>query len=72
MTSPEALNSKLENGNSEPESKHNNTEQQAHYIRLGETRLEPITITFGATVLSDTLSVWPKSLGSIHPVEVRR
>lgn len=25
--------------------------------RLGETRLEPITITFGATVLSDTLSL---------------
>ena len=26
-------------------------------VRLGETRLEPITITFGATVLSDTLSL---------------
>ena len=25
-------------------------------VRLGETRLEPVTITFGATVLSDTLS----------------
>jgi Kef-type K+ transport system membrane component KefB len=26
-------------------------------VGLGETRLEPITITFGATVLSDTLSL---------------
>ena len=26
-------------------------------VRLGETRLEPITITFGATVLADTLSL---------------
>ena len=26
-------------------------------VRLGETRLEPITITFGATVISDTLSL---------------
>jgi hypothetical protein len=26
-------------------------------VRLGETRLEPITITFGATMLSDTLSL---------------
>ena len=26
-------------------------------VRLGETRLEPVTITFGATVLSDTLSL---------------
>ncbi len=26
-------------------------------VRLGETRLEPVTITFGATVISDTLSL---------------
>jgi Kef-type K+ transport system membrane component KefB len=26
-------------------------------VRLGETRLEPITVTFGATVLADTLSL---------------